>query len=65
MGWLGLAVVGGPAFSQIITLCVTPVFYTYLDDFQRRVRRKPAAPRHTTRGEVAEAVKTIEVGARG
>jgi HAE1 family hydrophobic/amphiphilic exporter-1 len=62
---LGLAVVGGLAFSQIITLYVTPVFYTYLDDFQRRVRRKPAAPRHTARGEATEVAKTIEVAARG
>jgi HAE1 family hydrophobic/amphiphilic exporter-1 len=34
---LGLAVVGGLAFSQIVTLYVTPVFYTYLDEFQRRL----------------------------
>jgi hypothetical protein len=26
--------VGGLAFSQIVTLFVTPVFYTYLDDLQ-------------------------------
>ncbi|HZS59367.1 MAG TPA: efflux RND transporter permease subunit, partial [Gemmatimonadaceae bacterium] len=31
---LGIVVVGGLAFSQIVTLYVTPVFYTYLDDFQ-------------------------------
>jgi HAE1 family hydrophobic/amphiphilic exporter-1 len=42
---LGLAVVGGLAFSQVVTLYVTPVFYTYLDAFQRRLRRSPAAPR--------------------
>jgi hydrophobic/amphiphilic exporter-1 (mainly G- bacteria), HAE1 family len=31
---LGIVVVGGLAFSQIVTLYVTPVFYTYLDDLQ-------------------------------
>jgi len=36
---LGLAVVGGLAFSQLVTLYVTPVFYTYLDRFQKRFAR--------------------------
>ncbi len=31
---LGLTVVGGLAFSQLVTLYVTPVFYTYLDELQ-------------------------------
>ena len=39
---LGLAVVGGLAFSQLITLYVTPVFYTYLDALQRRLGRRLA-----------------------
>ena len=31
---LGIAVVGGLVFSQIVTLYVTPVFYTYMDQLQ-------------------------------
>ncbi|MBK9304579.1 MAG: efflux RND transporter permease subunit [bacterium] len=36
---LGLCVVGGLLFSQLITLYVTPVFFTYLDRFQERLSR--------------------------
>ena len=45
---LGLAVVGGLAFSQLVTLYVTPVIYTYLDElairFSRRKSRAATAP---------------------
>ena len=37
---LGVAVVGGLAFSQLVTLYVTPVFYTYLDEFQTWAGRR-------------------------
>ncbi|MGH7531958.1 MAG: efflux RND transporter permease subunit, partial [Gemmatimonadales bacterium] len=41
---LGIAVVGGLAFSQFITLFVTPVVYTYFDELQHwlATRRKKA-----------------------
>ena len=37
---LGIAVVGGLAFSQIITLYITPVIYTYMDALKQRVTRR-------------------------
>ncbi|HEV2387121.1 MAG TPA: efflux RND transporter permease subunit [Candidatus Acidoferrales bacterium] len=48
---LGLCVVGGLVFAQVVTLYLTPVFYTYMDSFQswwsrgkRKVSAEAAAP---------------------
>jgi multidrug efflux pump subunit AcrB len=47
---LGIAVVGGLAFSQLITLYITPVIYTYLDALQHRFsRRRHARARESER----------------
>jgi HAE1 family hydrophobic/amphiphilic exporter-1 len=52
---LGIAVVGGLLFSQIITLYVTPVVYTYLDAWQQRLARR----------KVEEARPVLEPGRGG
>jgi len=37
---LGLAVVGGLCFSQIVTLYITPVYYYYMEKFSRWLNRR-------------------------
>ena len=37
---LGLSVVGGLLFSQLITLYITPVVYVYLDRFQAKISKR-------------------------
>jgi HAE1 family hydrophobic/amphiphilic exporter-1 len=37
---LGLAVVGGLILSQIVTLYITPVIYTYMDALQQWLRNR-------------------------
>jgi HAE1 family hydrophobic/amphiphilic exporter-1 len=49
---LGLAVVGGLMFSQLVTLYLTPVFYTYMDTFQSWIGKRS----HLERGGSATAV---------
>ena len=59
---LGIAVVGGLLFSQLITLYITPVVYTYLDALQQRLARgkakEPRELREPGRGEAAPAEAT-------
>jgi multidrug efflux pump len=46
---LGIAIVGGLIFSQLLTLCTTPVTYLYLDRLRLRAKsRAPHAPAATT-----------------
>jgi HAE1 family hydrophobic/amphiphilic exporter-1 len=37
---LGLAVVGGLLFSQFLTLYLTPVFYTYMESWQDKLKQR-------------------------
>jgi len=57
---LGLAVVGGLLFSQVVTLYITPVYYVYLDKLQtkfgqRRGGRKSQISSEERLNEVALA----------
>ena len=57
---LGVAVVGGLFFSQLITLYITPVIYTYFDALQSRLgRRKARAPVRPPAAEPAGAVARV------
>ncbi len=58
---LGIVVVGGLAVSQIVTLYVTPVFYTYLDELQARLSRLGA--RLARAGEPAGKRPALDSGA--
>jgi HAE1 family hydrophobic/amphiphilic exporter-1 len=50
---LGLAVVGGLLFSQLLTLYVTPVFYVYMEGFSAWIDRKRASLKHAPTLEAA------------
>ena len=45
---LGLVVVGGLMFSQLVTLYLTPVFYTYMAALQTKLHRGGKKKRSTS-----------------
>jgi HAE1 family hydrophobic/amphiphilic exporter-1 len=47
---LGIVVVGGLAFSQVVTLYVTPVIYTYFDELKIRFSKGHAVARGEAEG---------------
>jgi hydrophobic/amphiphilic exporter-1 (mainly G- bacteria), HAE1 family len=54
---LGLAVVGGLLFSQMLTLYVTPVFYVYMDRLQQRLGRGKGRPQEEPTVEVGKPLE--------
>jgi len=52
---LGIVVVGGLLFSQVVTLYVTPVIYTYFDEL--KIRFSKAGSRKPEAGERAGAMQ--------
>ena len=64
---LGVAVVGGLFFSQLLTLYITPVFYTYMDSFHNRMvslwpRSQASRTGATLESERAEFEPEVEPG---
>ncbi len=53
---LGYAMVGGLAFSQVLTLYTTPVVYLYLDRFQQWLNGKTGTP-HSSDVELQQAAE--------
>jgi len=65
---LGLAVVGGLVFSQLLTLYITPVIYLYLEKaraWMGRGKQAPKAPAEAPREQprrLPEAVSAMQAG---
>ena len=68
---LGLAVVGGLLVSQLLTLYITPVYYSYIEGLRLRLARRREPPRAARAGEGRgdlephEVVRFVEPAAAG
>jgi HAE1 family hydrophobic/amphiphilic exporter-1 len=59
---LGVAVVGGLLFSQLMTLYITPVVYTYLESLQQWGRRRLHTGRITAEEVEREEAELVGAG---
>jgi HAE1 family hydrophobic/amphiphilic exporter-1 len=61
---LGMAVVGGLVLSQVLTLYITPVFYTYMEGINRFLSRNKQRKDHERgmdeEGDATEAEQNVE-----
>jgi HAE1 family hydrophobic/amphiphilic exporter-1 len=62
---MGIAVVGGLLFSQIITLYITPVIYTFMDGFQAALRGWMQRIRESLGGRQARPALPFDPSAGG
>ncbi len=62
---LGIAIVGGLAMSQILTLYTTPVVYLYLEEIRTKFSRRRAARRHAPPRPSEDTAPVASIPAHG